>query len=129
METINMKKLVTGSMDEVIDRLTEALKAEGFGILTRIDFDQKIREKLGEEMRPVVILGACNPKLAFEAYKMNPDVTGLLPCNAVVREMEQGKASVELIKPTSMMEALKDKKLTELSKPADEILEKVLKSL
>lgn len=129
METINMKKLVTGSMDEVIDRLTEALKAEGFGILTRIDCDQKIREKLGEEMRPVVILGACNPKLAFEAYKMNPDVTGLLPCNAVVREMEQGKASVELIKPTSMMEALKDKKLTELSKPADEILEKVLKSL
>src|SRR5690348_5599763 len=64
-----------------------------------------------KEIRPTVILGACNPQLAFEAYQSNTDVASLLPCNAVVRDIGSGRVSVELAKPTSMMKILGDQKL------------------
>ncbi len=104
MGGINFKKEIESGVEEAIERVTNALKLEGFGILTRIDFHEKIKEKLGKTLRPVVILGACNPQLAYESYERNADVACLLPCNAVIRDLGAGRVSVELAKPSALME-------------------------
>lgn len=119
MNAINFKREINATLDEAIDRATKALGAEGFGILTRIDMHTKIKDKTGMDIIPTVILGACNPMLAYEAYTMNSDVASLLPCNAVVREVTPGKVSLEFAKPTGMMKMLGDEKLVELAVEAD----------
>jgi len=120
MPAINFKREITGTMDQAIERATKALAAEGFGILTRIDMHTKIKEKTGKDIIPTVILGACNPNLAYEAYTANSDVSSLLPCNAVARELAPGRISLEFIKPTAMLQILGDASLVELAKAADE---------
>jgi uncharacterized protein (DUF302 family) len=123
---INFKREITSTLDAAIERVTNALKGEGFGVLTRIDLHSKIKEKIGKDLRPVVILGACNPQLAYEAYQRNPDVASLLPCNAVLREIADGRVSIELAKPSSLMEMLGDQELVVLAKDADARLQRVL---
>ena len=112
-----------------IERVTLALKGEGFGVLTRIDLHTKVKEKLDKDLLPVVILGACNPQLAYEAYQLNTDVASILPCNAVIRDLGNNKVSIELAKPSMLMEMLGDKKLVMLAKNADEKLIRVLEKL
>ena len=124
-----MKIEVKGSLDEVISKTTQALQAQGVGILTRIDLHTKIKEKLNQVIAPAVILGACNPRLAFEAYNANSDVASLLPCNAVIRELGPQQMSVELARPTALMEMLGDQKLVALAGTADRKLEEVLKQI
>lgn len=126
MTAINFKREIADTVDHAIDRATKALTAEGFGILTRIDMHSKIKEKTGKEIIPTVILGACNPNLAYEAYTANSDVASLLPCNAVIREIAPGKISLEFIKPTSMMKVLDDANLTALATEADSKIERAL---
>ena len=126
MTTINFKREIQDTMDNAIDRATRALAAEGFGILTRIDMHSKIKEKTGKDIVPTVILGACNPKLAFEAYSANPDVASLLPCNAVVRELAPGSISLEFAAPTGMMRMLSDQHLTKLAEEADARIQRAL---
>lgn len=126
MTSINFKREIPDSMDHAIERATKALGAEGFGILTRIDMHSKIKEKTGKDIVPTVILGACNPNLAYEAYSANPDVASLLPCNAVIREVAPGKISVEFAAPSGMMRILGDAKLTELAREADARIERAL---
>jgi uncharacterized protein (DUF302 family) len=106
--------------------VTQALAKEGFGILTRIDMHSKIKEKTGKEIVPTVILGACNPNLAYEAYTHNSDVASLLPCNAVVREIAPGRISVELAAPSAMMRILGDANLVALAGEADQRIEAAL---
>jgi uncharacterized protein (DUF302 family) len=129
MKAINFKREVAGDVEGTVARLTEALQAEGFGVLTRIDLHTKIKEKLGKELRPAVILGACNPQLAYEAYQQNTDVASLLPCNAVVRDVGGGRVSVELVKPTAMMEILGEPRLVGLAHTADLKLKSALERL
>jgi uncharacterized protein (DUF302 family) len=129
MNTINFKREISDTFDRAIERASKALAAEGFGILTRIDMHSKIKEKTGKDIIPTVILGACNPNLAYEAYTANSDVASLLPCNAVVREISPGKVSVEFVKPTAMMLILGDAKLSELAREADTKIENALKSM
>jgi uncharacterized protein (DUF302 family) len=124
--SINFKREITDTVEHAIERATKALAAEGFGILTRIDMHSKIMEKTGKDIIPTVILGACNPNLAYEAYTANSDVASLLPCNAVIREVAPGKMSVEFVKPTSMMKVLGDTKLTALAAEADSKIERAL---
>ncbi len=126
MSGINFKREIADNMDGAIDRATKALAAEGFGILTRIDMHHKIKEKTGKDIVPTVILGACNPNLAYEAYTANPDVASLLPCNAVVRETSPGKISLEFAAPSGMMRILGDQHLTDLAKEADTRIERAL---
>ena len=126
---INFKKEVKGSLENAIEKLTASLKGEGFGVLTRIDLHSKIKEKLGKDILPTIILGACNPQLAFEAYQQNSDVASLLPCNAVIRDLGNGRVSIELAKPSSMMEILGDHKLVTLAKDADDKLNRALETL
>lgn len=123
---INFKREISATLDQAIERVTKALGAEGFGILTRIDMHLKIREKTGKEIIPTVILGACNPTLAYEAYSANSDVASLLPCNAVVREVAPGRVSVELAAPSAMMKMLGEAKLVDLAQEADTRIERAL---
>lgn len=129
MSKINFKKEFAGNVETAAERVTEALKTEGFGILTRIDLHSKIKEKLGKDLLPVIILGACNPQLAYEAFQHNTDVTSLLPCNAVIRDLGNGRVSVELAKPSAMMEIIGDANLIALAGDADARLEKALSKI
>lgn len=126
MTSINFKREIADTFDHAIERATRALGAEGFGILTRIDMHSKIKEKTGKDIIPTVILGACNPNLAYEAYTANSDVSSLLPCNAVIREIAPGKISLEFVKPTAMMQILGDTRLAELAREADTKIERAL---
>jgi uncharacterized protein (DUF302 family) len=125
-DAINFKREIQGTVDGVIAAITESLKQEGFGILTRIDLHEKFREKLGKEVRPVVILGACNPQLAYEAFQRDSDFTSLIPCNAVVRDLGGGKISLEIAKPSAMMEVLGNRELVTLACDADARIERAM---
>jgi uncharacterized protein (DUF302 family) len=85
-----------------------------------------VKEKIGKDLRPTVSLGACNPSLAYEAYQANSDVASLLPCNAVIRDIGDGKMSVEFAKPSALMKMIGDAKLVSLAKEADTKLQAAL---
>lgn len=90
------------SRDAAIKTVTDALKAEGFGVLTRIDIDEAFREKIGEDFRPYTILGACNPQLAHIALTSAPEIGLMLPCNVTV-EADIDGSLVRIINPETMM--------------------------
>ena len=129
MQPLNMKQTIAGTLAQVTERITAAIKQEGFGVLTRIDLHDKFKEKLGKDVAPVVILGACNPQLAYEAYEQNSDVACLLPCNVVLRELAAGQISVEIAKPSSMMSFLGDARMAAMAEQADEALRRALQSI
>ena len=126
MSGINFKREIRDTVDHAVDRATKALAAEGFGILTRIDMHSKSKDKTGKDIGPTVILGACNPNLAYEAYSANPDVASLLPCNAVIREVTPGTISLEFAAPSGMMRMLGDEQLIELAREADTRIQRAL---
>jgi uncharacterized protein (DUF302 family) len=128
-ESINFKREMKMNVEEAVERITVSLKTEGFGILTRIDLHEKIKEKIGKDLKPTVILGACNPHLAYEAFLMNSDIASLLPCNAVVRDLGNGSVSIELAKPSAMMKSLGNSELVAMAAPADEAMKRALDTL
>ena len=89
--------------DDVVPQVRAALAEQGFGVLTEIDLATTLKAKLGVEVAPQVILGACRPQLAHEALKVDPSVAALLPCNVVVRALDDGATRVEAFDPAVMM--------------------------
>lgn len=89
--------------DDVVPRVKEAFRAQGFGTLTEIDVRATLREKLGEDIEPYVILGACNPNLANRALGIEREIGLLLPCNVVVRALEDGRTLVQALDPHVMV--------------------------
>jgi uncharacterized protein (DUF302 family) len=117
--------------DEAIEDVTTALKAEGFGILTRIDLDRALKEKLGVDFRPYAILGACNPTLAHQAVSTRPDVGLMLPCNVTVEAAPSGGVTVRIADPEVMMDLgeVGDPRLQSVAAEAHERLSRVARSL
>lgn len=111
-----------------IERVTSALKAEGFGILSDIDVQQTLRNKLGAEVAPYRILGACNPQLARRALELDPDIGLLLPCNVVVRA-EGAHTRVEIIDPEAMMSVAGTEGLKAVAAEAKQRLQRVVAAL
>jgi uncharacterized protein (DUF302 family) len=106
-------KTLDVGFDEAIRRATEALKAQGFGVLTEIDVAATLKTKIGVDFRPYRILGACNPKLAHEALTAEPDIGLMLPCNVVVQDAGAGKTKVSAIDPVASMMAVENPRLRE----------------
>ncbi len=126
MTNIGKKVYLNSDYDSAVEKVTEALKEEGFGVLTEIDVKSTLKEKLDADFRPYIILGACNPPLAYRALQTNPDVGMLLPCNVTVAQENDGRILVSLIDPVVMMP---DPALDEVAKEAGERLERVAQLL
>jgi uncharacterized protein (DUF302 family) len=112
-----------------LGRVTEALKAEGFGVLTEIDVQATLKQKLGVDFRPYKILGACNPPLAYRALTLAPEVGLLLPCNVTVSLVEDGLIEVSLVDPLGMMGAVANPDLEPIALEARARLERVAAAL
>jgi uncharacterized protein (DUF302 family) len=122
-------KAVDVSFDEAIDKVTAILQTEGFGVLSDIDVAAKLKEKLGAEMPPYRILGACNPPLAHQAVEAVPDIGLLLPCNVLVREDDAGTVHVSFMDPEAVLSLVDDPRVVPLAKEVKTRLERVLAAL
>jgi uncharacterized protein (DUF302 family) len=106
-------KVLALGFDESVLRVTEALKREGFGIITEIDVKATLKHKINVEFRPYRILGACNPALAYEALQLEDKVGTMLPCNVVVQELAPGRVEVAAVDPVASMMAIENPLLLE----------------
>jgi uncharacterized protein (DUF302 family) len=121
-------KIVALPFETVRDMVTQALKNEGFGILTQIDLREKFEEKLGIDFKKYVILGACNPPLAHSAILAEEDIGLLLPCNVIIYEKDNGTA-LGIIKPKVAMQMVKNEALSSLAEEVEAKLERVFNSI
>jgi uncharacterized protein (DUF302 family) len=101
------------SFDDALVAIREALAQEGFGVISEIDIRKTLQAKLGEAFRPYTILGACNPRLAHEALKLEDKVGTMLPCNVVVQQLDGGRVEVAAIDPVASMQAIDNPALKE----------------
>ncbi len=115
--------------DSAVARVTAALKAEGFGVLTEIDVKETMKKKLNVDFRPYKILGACNPPLAHRALTAAPEVGLLLPCNITVSQIQEGQIEVGLIDPISMLRVVPNPELEPIAQDARARLERVAAAL
>lgn len=127
MEATIQKKL-SSTYDEALSRLPDALKSEGFGVLTEIDVAKTLKDKLGADFRRYKILGACNPTLAHRALSLTLEVGVMLPCNVVVYESDDGRAVVQTIDPIRTV-AASDPRLADLAATVRAKLVRVLEQL
>lgn len=115
--------------DDAVRRTTDALKAEGFGIITEIDVKETLRKKLGVDFRRYTILGACNPTLAHQALQLEDKVGTMLPCNVVVQEIGGGKVEIAAVDPVASMAAIDNPRLKQLAAEVRDGLKRVVASL
>jgi uncharacterized protein (DUF302 family) len=128
MAQLGMTRVLGTGYDEALRRVPEALKTEGFGVLTEIDVRETLKKKLGVDFRRYKILGACNPPLAHEALSKDLEIGVLLPCNVIVYEGDDGKAVVTTVDPMQTV-AREHPELRSIAQTVRSKLERVLASL
>ena len=125
---LGFSETLSGPFDEIIERTKEALKAEGFGVLSEIAIHKALRDKLGIDVPRQVILGACNPQLAYKAMQIEPDVSLFLPCNVVVREFDGG-VRVLAVDAEQMLASVDRPELLPVAQEANARLKKAIGAL
>jgi uncharacterized protein (DUF302 family) len=129
MSTYYFSTIVSGLFDEVIEKTTAALAAEGFGILTEIDVAATMKKKLDVDMPPYRILGACNPTFAHEALEAEGRIGTMLPCNVIVRSIKDGAVEVSAVDPIASMKAIENEQLGEIASEVRLRLQRVIAGL
>ncbi len=122
------RTLANTGIDEAIARTKKALSDQGFGVLTEIDVKQTLKAKIGAEVGGYTILGACNPKMAFEALKLEPRVGAMLPCNVIVRATGDG-VEVSAIDPVASMAAIDNPTLKKVAEHVRGMLQTVVETI
>lgn len=120
---------IAGPFNQALERVQAALKAEGFGVLSDIDIQKAMKEKLGKDMPAYRILGACNPPLAYQALQADPEIGLLLPCNVTVRQTENERVSVGFLDPQTMVQLTNDAAVGVVARDAGERLLRVRQAL
>ena len=124
-----IRKTMDVPFEEAIEKVTGQLREQGFGVLTEIDMKATLKKKLGVDVRRYVILGACNPNLAYKAFQNELEIGLLLPCNVIVYETDDGQATVSFIDPLMMMGITGNKALEEVAIEARKRLDTALEAL
>ena len=124
-----ISKKIDATFEQAIDEVKEALAIEGFGVLSEINIDKKLKEKLDVDFRRYTILGACNPAYAYKALQNEDKIGTMLPCNVVVQELRKNVIEVAAIDPIASMMAIENPKLAKLALEIKGKLEKVIESL
>jgi len=127
--TYYFSKILDISFDEVIGKVTEELKKEGFGVLTDIDVKETLKKKLNVEFKKYRILGACNPPNAYKALQVEDRIGLMLPCNVVVEEIADGKTEVAAIDPVASMQAIDNPRLRGVAEQVRDKLKRVINNL
>lgn len=121
-----IRAVYDGSMQEAEAAITEALKSVGFGVLTRIDVADTLKQKIDLERRPYVILGACNPRYAAHAIAHEPEIGLLLPCNVIVYENEQGQTVISAIEPIRMFDLVEREDMRDIAEEVKALLQQAI---
>lgn len=129
MKYYHSKLLVNVTFDEAIQKVTEALKEEGFGILTEIDIKATLKLKLDVDFYNYKILGACNPSFALKALQAEDKIGTMLPCNVIVQEKVAGTIEVSAVDPIASMQAIENNELHEIAKEISTKLQKAITAL
>ena len=122
-------KIVNLSYEQALEKVTQELKKEGFGIITEIDVKATMKKKLDVDYRPYKILGACNPKFAHQALEAEEQIGLMLPCNVIVYENKNGKTVVTAVNPAAAMGSIENPKLKEVAKSVEAKLRKVIENI
>lgn len=115
--------------DDAIEKVTEELKKEGFGILTEIDVKETFKKKLDVDFRKYRILGACNPQMAYKAIQSESHIGTMLPCNVIVQELENGRTEISAVDPVASMQAVENNELGSVAKEVRNKLKSVIQNL
>jgi uncharacterized protein (DUF302 family) len=122
-------KTIAESFDKAIQKVTEALKAEGFGILTEIDIKATLKKKLDVDFYNYKILGACNPPFAYKALLAEDKIGVMLPCNVIVQEKVAGQVEVSAVDPSASMQAIENEELADIATEIRARLQKVIEQV
>ncbi len=125
----HFSKTLDTTFEDAIEKTTEALKEEGFGVLTEIDIKATLKKKRDVDFKKYQILGACNPPLAYEALSAEDHIGLMLPCNVIVQEHENGEIEVSAVDPIASMQAIENDELGEIAQEVRDLLKKVIDNL
>ncbi|MDC6389081.1 DUF302 domain-containing protein [Maribacter sp. PR1] len=117
------------TFEEAISKTKEALKKEGFGVLTEIDMKNTLKQKLDVDIKDYKILGACNPSMAYQALQVENKIGTMLPCNVIVQEKEEGNIEIAAVDPAASMQAIKNNALIEIAENVRTKLKQVIQNL